>query len=136
MRVVVAQQPEIDGIWVGGLEMGPGVINSFQEAGRDVPLVAGTNPTNGWLRLAEENGLDFYAAPFPPGASKVCVDVMVDLLEGNSIQKFIDVKDLLDGTSPYGSEELASWYVEGLNDDFIGPLIYDEQYYADNGFGR
>ena len=136
MRTVVAQQPEIDGIWVGGLEMGPGVVNAFQEAGRDVPPLAGTNPTNGFLRLAQENSLDFDAAPFPPGAAKVCVDVMINLLEGNPIQKFVDVKDSVEGTSPYGTSELEAWYVPDLNDDFIGPLIYDEQYYADNGFGR
>ena len=136
MRTVVAQQPEIDGIWVGGLEMGPGVVNAFQEAGRDVPPLAGTNPTNGFLRLAQENSLDFEAAPFPPGAAKVCVDVMIELLEGKPLQKFVDVKDKVEGTAPYGTGELATWYVPGLNDDYIGPLIYDEQFYADNGFGR
>lgn len=136
MRTVVTQQPEIDGIWVGGLEMGPGVVNAFQEAGRDLPPLAGTNPTNGFLRLAQENSLDFDAAPFPPGAAKECVDVMIDLLEGQPIQKFVDVKDSVEGTTPYGTSDLETWFVPGLNDDFIGPLIYDEQYYADNGFSR
>lgn len=136
MRTVVAQQSEIDGVWVGGLEMGPGVVNAFQEAGRDVPFIAGTNPTNGFLKLAKDNSLDFFAAPFPPGAAKACVDVMLQVLDGQSVQKFIDVKDVMDGTAPYGTDQLDTWYVPSLNDDFIGPLVYDEQFYADNGFAR
>lgn len=136
MRTVVAQQPEIDGIWVGGLEMGPGVASAYQEAGRELPPVAGTNPTNGFLKLAKENSIDFFAAPFPPGASKQCLNVMLSLLQGEPIQKFTDVKDLMDGTAPYGTADLDKWYVPNLNDDFIGPLVYDEQFYADNGFAR
>lgn len=136
MRTVVAQQPEIDGIWVGGLEMGPGVVSSFQEAGMELPPIAGTNPTNGFLKLAKDNNIDFFAAPFPPGAAKECVDVMLTLLAGEPIQKFTDVKDDMEGTAPYSTAELDTWYVPGLNDDFIGPLVFDEQFYADNGFAR
>ena len=136
MRTVVAQNPQIDGIWVGGLEMGPGVVSAFGEAGIDVPFIAGTNPTNGFLKLAQDQSLDFYAAPFPPGAAKTCVDVMMNILDGQPVQKFTDVKTLMDGTSPYGTADLAKWYVPTLNDDFIGPLVYDEKTYADNGFAR
>ena len=136
MRTVVAQNPQIDGIWVGGLEMGPGVVSAFGEAGIDVPFIAGTNPTNGFLKLAQDQSLDFYAAPFPPGAAKACVDVMMNILDGQPVQKFTDVKTLMDGTSPYGTADLAKWYVPTLNDDFIGPLVYDEKTYADNGFAR
>ena len=136
MRTVVAQQPEIAGIWVGGLEMGPGVVSAFQEAGRDLPPMAGTNPTNGFLKLAKDNNIDFFAAPFPPGAAKECADVMLSLLAGEPIQKFTDVKDGMEGTAPYGTAELDKWFVPGLNDDFIGPLVFDEKFYADNGFAR
>ena len=47
--------------------MGVSVINAFTEAQRPLPKLAGTNPINGFLRLAIENDIDFYAAPFPPG---------------------------------------------------------------------
>lgn len=136
MRTVVAQQPEIDGIWVGGLEMGPGVVSAYQESGREIPFIAGTNPTNGFLKLASDNSLDFFASPFPPGAAKVCVDVMLNMLEGKPVQKFTDVQTLMEGTDPYGTADLGKWYVPSLNDDFIAPLIYDEKVYVDNGFAR
>lgn len=136
MRTVVAQQPQIDAVWVGGLEMGPAVVGAFGEAGVPVPFIAGTNPTNGFLKVAKDQGLDFYAAPFPPGAAKACVDVMLDVLSGTPVQKFTDVRTLMDGTSPYGSADIDKWYVPALNDDFIGPLVYDEAFYAENGFAR
>lgn len=136
MRTVVAQQPKIDGVWVGGLEMGAGVINAFQEAGRPVPYISGTDPVNGFLRLAKEQKLDFYVAPFPPGTAKECVSLMLDILAGKSVKKFNDVENLLDGTAPYGTAELDKWYVPGLNDDFIGPLVYPESFYANAGFKR
>ena len=136
MRTVLAQNPEVDGVWVGGLEMGPGVVNAFAESGRPVPFIAGTNPINGFLRLADEQGLDFFAAPFPPGASKECATQMVNILEGKTVKKFTDVSDLIEGTAPYGSDELEDWYVPDLNDDFIGPLVYPAEFFAGEGFDR
>ena len=136
MRTVVAQQPEIDGVWVGGLEMGSAVVGAFAEAGIAMPFISGTNPTNGFLKVAKEQSLDFYASPFPPGAAKVCVDQMLKILKGESVQKFTDVKDLMEGTAPYGTADIDKWYVPALNDDFIGPLVYDEAFYAKNGFAR
>ena len=136
MRTVLAQNPEVDGVWVGGLEMGPGVVNAFAESGRPVPFIAGTNPINGFLRLADEQGLDFFAAPFPPGASKECATQMINILEGKSVKKFTDVSDLVEGTAPYGSDELKEWYVPELNDDFIGPLVYPVDFFAAEGFDR
>lgn len=136
MRTVVAQQPQIDAVWVGGLEMGSAVVSAFGEAGLAVPFISGTNPTNGFLKVAKDQSLDFYASPFPPGGAKVCVDQMLKILNGESVQKFTDVKDLMDGTAPYGSADIDKWFVPALNDDFIGPLVYDEAFYAENGFAR
>ena len=136
MRTVLAQNPQIDGVWVGGLEMGSGVVNAFAESGRPVPFIAGTNPINGFLRLADEQGFDFFAAPFPPGASKECAGQMINILEGKSVKKFTDVSDLIDGTAPYGTGELDDWYVPELNDDFIVPLGYPAEFFASEGFAR
>lgn len=136
MRTVVAQNPELDGVWVGGLEMGPGVVNAFQESGGKVPFIAGTNPVNGFLRVAKEQGLDFFASPFPPSASKECVSLMLDILDGKPVKKFTDVLTKLDGAAPFGTDELDSRYVPALNDDFIAPAVYPESVYADGGFAR
>lgn len=136
MRTVLTANPEIDGVWVGGLEMGVSVINAFTEAGRPLPKMAGTNPINGFLRLAIENDVDFFAAPFPPAASKHCVETAFKVLEGETLPRFIEVADVLEGAQPYGSEEAEQQYRPEFNDDWIGPAVVPDEVYLQAGFGR
>jgi ABC-type sugar transport system substrate-binding protein len=136
MRTVIAQQGEIDAVWIGGMEMAPAVIDAFNEAGREVPFLAGTNPTNGFLRLAIENDLEFFAAPFPAAASQLCVDTVLKVLAGEPVPRYQDVAEVLEGTQPYGEEDAEQWYVPEYNDDFIGPEVADEDVYLEAGFGR
>lgn len=135
MRAVLTANPEIDGVWVGGLEMGVSVINAFKEAGRELPLMAGTNPINGFLRLAIENDVDFFTAPFPPAASQLCVDTLFKVLNGESVPRFIEVADVMEGTQPFGSEEAEDRYRPEFNDDWIGPAVIPDQAYLEAGFG-
>jgi ribose transport system substrate-binding protein len=136
MRTVVAQHPDIDGVWIGGLEMTPGVITAFQERGLKVPFISGTNPSNGFLRLAQENDLDFYAAPLSPNAAKECANVAAQVLEGKSVKKYVNVETFMPDAAPFGTSDIAKYYLPGLNDDFIGPPVYPESFYADSGFKR
>jgi ribose transport system substrate-binding protein len=136
MRTVLTAQPEIDGVWVGGLEMGVAVINAFTDAGRPLPKMGGTNPINGFLRLALENDVDFFAAPFPPGASRICVETALRVLAGESLPRFIEVADVLEGAQPYGSDQAAENYREEFNDDWIGPAVVPDEVYLEGGFGR
>jgi ribose transport system substrate-binding protein len=136
MRTVVAQYPDVDAVWVGGLEMGPSVIQAYKEAGMDVPLMGGTNPTNGFLRLAIENDLKFDVAPFPAPASQECVNTMLKVLDGQPVPKYTDVATVMDGAAPYTQEEATKWYEPQFNDDFNGPKVLDDQVYLDAGFGR
>jgi len=136
MRAVVAANDEIDAVWVGGLEMGVSVINVFQENGSEVPFIAGTNPINGFLRLAIENDVEFFGAPFPPGASAICVDKVLSLLAGESMNKFIDVIDDLDIPPVLTLADAPEFYVDELNDDFVGPLVAPVDVYVAAGFGR
>lgn len=136
MRAVLSSQEEIDGVWVGGLEMGVSVVNAFKEAGRDIPPIAGTNALNGFLRLAKENNVDFYVAPFPPGASKICVDTVFKVLNGEPVKKFIDVKDVMEDVEPFSHEEVDEHYESQFNDEFIGPIVVPEDVYVEAGFGK
>ncbi len=135
MRAILTAQPQVDGVWVGGLEMGVSVINAFKEADRDLPFIAGTNPINGFLRLAIENDLDFYAAPFPPAAAKLCVETLFKVLDGESVPRFIEVADVMEGTQPFGSEEAEDRYQAQFNDDWIGPAVIPDEAYLEAGFG-
>jgi ribose transport system substrate-binding protein len=135
MRAILAAEPEIDGVWVGGLEMGVSVINAFDEAGRDLPFISGTNPINGFLRLAIENGIDFYAAPFPPAAAQLCVETMFRVLDGESVPRFIEVADVMEETQPFGTEDAEARYESQFNDDWIGPAVIPTDAYLEAGFG-
>ena len=136
MRAILNAQPQIDGVWVGGLEMGVSVINAFNDAGRPLPKMGGTNPINGFLRLAIENDIDFYAAPFPPAAAKDCVETAFQVLSGESVPRFIEVADVLEGAQPFGSEQAAEQYREEFSDDWIGPAVIPDEAYLEAGFGR
>ncbi|MBO3084739.1 substrate-binding domain-containing protein [Cellulomonas fengjieae] len=136
MRTVVAQYPDVDAVWVGGLEMGPSVIQAYKEGGAELPLVGGTNPTNGFLRLAIENDLDFYVAPFTPAAPQECVNTMLKVLDGQPVPKFTNVADVLEGAAPYGKDEASTWFEAAFNDDFNGPKVLDDKAYLDAGFGK
>ncbi|HWO70035.1 MAG TPA: substrate-binding domain-containing protein [Actinomycetota bacterium] len=135
MRAILAANPEIDGVWVGGLEMGVSVINAFKEAGRPLPFIAGTNPINGFLRLAIENDVRFFAAPFPPSASKLCVETLFKVLKGESVPRFIEVADVMEGTQPFGDDRAEEFYRPEFNDDWIGPAVVPDEVYLDAGFG-
>jgi ribose transport system substrate-binding protein len=134
MRTVLVQEPEIDAVWAGGFEMGVGVVDAFKEAGRDVPFIGGTGITNGFLRIAQEDDLDFFAVQFPPAGSSKCVDTMVAVLEGQSVQKYTSIVSVLPDTEPFGPEKVDANYQPQFNDDFIGPAIYPDQVYKAAGF--
>ena len=58
------------------------------------------------------------------------------MLAGESVPRFIEVADVLDGAQPFGSEEAADRYREEFNDDWIGPAVVPDEVYLENGFGR
>jgi len=97
--------------------------------------MAGTNPINGFLRLAIENDIEFYAAPFPPAASQLCVQTMFQVLNGESVPRFIEVADVMEGTQPFGPDEAEDRYQPQFNDDWIGPAVIPEEAYLEAGFG-
>jgi ABC-type sugar transport system substrate-binding protein len=133
---VLTAQRQIDGVWVGGLEMGVSVVNAFKDANRPLPKMAGTNPINGFLRLAIENQVDFVAAPFPPGASKLCIDTVFKVLHGEQVPRFTEVSSVLSGTQTFGTDKAKDVYRPQYNDDWIGPEVIPQAAYVAAGFAR
>jgi len=136
MRAVLTAQPKVDGVWVGGLEMGVSVINAFKDAGRQLPVMAGTNPINGFQRLAIENNVDFSAAPFPPGAAKLCADTAFKVLQGEPVPRFTEVANAMEGTKTIGGDTVKDSYRSQYNDDWIGPEVIPADAYLTAGFAR
>ncbi len=135
MEAIMAANPEIDGVWAGGGEMALGAALAFEDAGIEAPKFAMVNVPNGFLRLAQEYNYQFVGSPDPPAMSKYCLQTAVDILQGKSVNKFIPLRDLMEGADPY-DHTTSQWYVPELNDDFIPPATVDVQYYIDGGFAR
>ncbi len=136
MEALMAAHPEIDGVWAGGGEMALGAALAYEDAGVEAPKFGMVNVPNGFLRLANEYNYQFVGAPDPPSMSKYCLQTAVDILQGKALQKFIHLRELMDGADAYDHTSFLQWYVPELNDDFIPPATVDIQYYIDGGFER
>ncbi len=138
MEALMAGHSDIAGVWAGGGEMALGAALAYEDAGVAFPKFGMVNVPNGFLRLAQEYGLEFIGSPDPPSMSKYCLQTAVDILQGKEgVTKFISLRTLMDGADPYSHEDTdQDWYVPELNDDFIPPISVDIQYYIDGGFER
>lgn len=134
---MLSANPRIDGVWSGGSEMAIGTILAFKDAGRKMPVFSVTNPLNGFLRLAKENSIRYFAYPDPPSPiAKECLDTTIDVLKGRSVKKFVDVADTAKGVAGYDQSQTGEHYVPSLNDDFVPPATAPLKVYMDAGLGR
>jgi ABC-type sugar transport system substrate-binding protein len=136
MEAIMAANPQIDGVWAGGGEMALGAGLAFSDANKTPPAFAMVNVPNGFLRLAQEYDYKFVGAPDPPSMSKYCLQTAVDILQGKSVKKFINLTTLMDGAGVYDNTDFVKYYVPELNDDFIPPATVDVKNYVDGGFKR
>lgn len=136
MEALMAAHPDIDGIWAGGGEMALGAALAYADAGVEAPKFGMVNIANGFLRLADQYDYQFVGAPDPPSMSKFCIQTAIDILQGKEVNKFIPLRELMDGADTYTQDDLGLWYVPELNDDFIPPATVDIQAYIDGGFER
>src|SRR3712207_8832352 len=62
----------------------------------------------------------------PPRSTLFPYTTLFRSLEGEPVQKYIDVQDEMEGTAPFGTEEGADRYYPQFNDDFIDPVVVPE----------
>jgi ribose transport system substrate-binding protein len=125
---------EIDGIWANGAQMSMGIIQAYVEAGLEIPPLAGGEYMNGFLRLAAENDVEFYAAQFPASMSVLCVDVAVQILQGEEVPRFHDITDFIEETRDFTHEDLDDFYNAAWSDDVFGPVFLSEERMVELGF--
>ena len=82
---------EIDAIWSDSANQDIGVIQAYNEAGKEIPPITG-EPLNGFLKLAKENAMKFVAIGYPPSHSSECLDSAVAALQGKKVSSFVNVK--------------------------------------------
>lgn len=127
----LAAHDEIDGVWSDSAFMAWGAIEAFAEAGREIPPMT-AEPLNGFLRLAEEHDVEFFALGYPPAQSIQCVDAAVKTLQGEEVPEHIPITDVLSFTH----EELDQYYRPDMSDDlWVDYQLPDEQL-AELGFTK
>lgn len=136
MEALLADHPQIDGVWAGGGEMAFGAALAFIEANKPTPKFGMVNVPNGFLRLVKEYKVEFVGAPDPPSMSRYGLQTALDVLQGKLIKKFISLRTLMEGADVYDHTSFEKWYIPELNDEFVPPATVDIRYYLEGGFQR
>ncbi len=136
MEALLASNPTIDGVYTAGSEAAIGALQAFEERGAEMPAFAVSNDLNGFVRLAEENEVEFVAAPAPASMSASCIDTAVDLLKGKSVPRFIDAEVVTPDSEIYDDSEAKKHYYPEFSDEFVGPPIAPASVYKGAGLGR
>jgi ribose transport system substrate-binding protein len=125
---------DIQGIWSGGAQMSQGIIEAYLAAGLPIPPLAGGEYSNGFLRLAKENNLDFGGWHYPNAMSRVCIDAAIKTLKGEPVQRFIDFKDEIPGTDSLKSDDIDTLYNPKWSDDVFGPVFLSDEKMQELGY--
>jgi ribose transport system substrate-binding protein len=125
---------DIDGIWSGGAQMSQGIVSAYQDAGLPIPPIAGGEYAQGFMRLAAENDIDFYAIQYPNAMVILCIDAALQTLRGEPVPRFIDFKDYLERTQDFTSEDMDEFYNPNWSDDVFGPIFLPDERMVELGY--
>lgn len=125
---------EIDGIWSGGAQMVQGMISAYEDAEMAIPPIAGGEMQNGFLRSAIEHGFQFYAWMYPNAMITICLDAVIQILQGEPIPRFIDFVDTMPEARPFTDAEAEDYYRPRWSDDVHGPVTMPDEKLAELGF--
>ncbi|MFD1713364.1 substrate-binding domain-containing protein [Amnibacterium flavum] len=81
---LIASYPDLDAIWSDSGYGSVGVIQAYQEAGKEVPPITG-DAINDFIQAAEGTDVKYALSTFPPEMSSTCLDTAVDLLKGEPV---------------------------------------------------
>jgi ribose transport system substrate-binding protein len=114
---------DIQGIWSNGAQMSQGIISAYLDAKLPIPPLAGGEYMNGFLRMAAENKVSFYAVQYPPSMSMTCVDVAVQILKGEPVKRFIDFRETIKEGRDFTDKDIKDFYNPKWSDDVFGPVF-------------
>jgi ribose transport system substrate-binding protein len=127
MEALLTRFDDIDAVWADGAGQSVGAIEAFKEANREIPPFA-SEPLNGFLRIADEEGFPFIAVGYPPAMSASCLDAAMDVLAGETVPTFINTEVPL-----FTQEELDEWYRPNCIDDLWLPTPLSDEELVDEG---
>ena len=135
MEQWIAQYGEdIDGIWSGGAQMSMGIISAYLDAGLPIPPIGGGEYMNGFLRMADDNDVKFYAVQYPPSMSVLCVDTAIKILQGEEVPRYIDVHEEMEATRDFTSEDIDEMFNPNWSDDVFGPVFLPDERMEELGY--
>jgi len=114
---------DIQGIWSGGAQMSQGIISAYLDAKLPIPPIGGGEYSNGFLRMASENNVNFYAVQYPPSMSVLCVDTAVKILRGEPVKRYLDFRDAIKETRDFTNKDIKDFYNAKWSDDVFGPVF-------------
>jgi ribose transport system substrate-binding protein len=107
----LAAYPQFDAIWSDSAFMAWGAIEAFVEAKRDIPPMTG-EPLNGFLKLAKQHNVDFFARGYPNAIGLDMVDYAVRALMGEVVPKYVFEPSL-----EFGLEQVDAYLHPDVSDD-------------------
>jgi ribose transport system substrate-binding protein len=114
---------DIQGIWSGGAQMSQGIISAYLDAKLPIPPIGGGEYSNGFLRMASDNNVNFYAVQYPPSMSVLCVDTAVKILRGEPVKRYLDFRDVIKETRDFTNKDIKDFYNPKWSDDVFGPVF-------------
>jgi ribose transport system substrate-binding protein len=87
---LLAQHPDLDGIWSDSGISDLGVVEAYKQAGKPVPPLTGDS-SNAFLKAVQGTNVKFALSAFPPEQSAQCLDVALDILAGKPVPNIVNV---------------------------------------------
>lgn len=88
---LVAQYPNLDGIWSDSGFSDLGVMEAYKQAGKQVPPLTGDS-SNAFLKAVRGTNIKFALSAFPPEQSMKCLDIALDALAGKPVPDIVNVE--------------------------------------------
>lgn len=88
---LVAQYPNLDGIWSDSGFSDLGVMEAYKQAGKQVPPLTGDS-SNAFLKAVKGTNIKFALSAFPPEQSQKCLDIALDALAGKPVPNIVNVE--------------------------------------------
>lgn len=88
---LLAQHPDLDGIWSDSGISDLGVVEAYKQAGKPVPPLTGDS-SNAFLKAVAGTETKFALSAFPPEQSEQCLDVALDILAGEPVPNIVNVE--------------------------------------------
>jgi ribose transport system substrate-binding protein len=117
---LIAQYPDLDGIWSDSGYGDLGVVQAYTEAGKTVPPLTGDS-SNAFLKAVQGTDVEFALSTFPPEMSADCLDTAMSILKGESVLN----KIYIDSPS-FTNADAAEYVREDCGDNLFVPSSLDD----------